>query len=202
MFVKKKALTLFAAITKITMSRNYLSRQAIYGRGAMGTKMAVTFSVIFMAHLEKRLFTASLLKPFACKRFIDNIFFLWNIPMEEVSIFVNFANSVGSTPWSNLLVKSHPSPLFFSTPRYSKDIAFQLLYKFSIYQQPTSSALELFSIHTSHPATLIIRILIRKRLLSKEKHYTFYEPTHSRRILINTNGDFEQRERLFHGTRS
>ena len=95
-----------------------------------------------------------------------------------------------------------PSPLFFSTARYSKNIAFQLLYKFSIHQQPTSSALKLFSIHTSHPATLIIRILIRKRLLSKEKHYTFYEPTHSRRILINTNGDFEQRERLFHGAHS
>ena len=29
-FLKKKDLTLFAAITKITMSINYLSRQAIY----------------------------------------------------------------------------------------------------------------------------------------------------------------------------
>ena len=64
----------------------------------METKMAVTFSVIFMAHLEKRLLTASLLKPFAWKKFIDNMFFLWNIPMKEVSIFVNFANSFGSTP--------------------------------------------------------------------------------------------------------
>ena len=31
-FLTKKELTLFAAITKITMSRNYLSRQTIYGR--------------------------------------------------------------------------------------------------------------------------------------------------------------------------
>ena len=76
------------AITKITTSRNYLSRQAIYGRDAMGTKMAVTFSVIFMAHLEKRLFAARLLKPFTWERFIDNIFFLSNIPMKELSIFV------------------------------------------------------------------------------------------------------------------
>ena len=58
----------------------------------MGTKMAFTFSIIFMAHLEKWLFAASPLKPFVWKRFIDNIFFLWNIPMEEVSIFENFAN--------------------------------------------------------------------------------------------------------------
>ena len=115
-FLKKKELTLFAAITKITMSRNYLSRQAIYGNLmwlmleensfkfndkhfaqthgiAMGTKMAVAFSVIFLADLEKRLLAASPLKPFVWKRFIDDIFSLWNIPMEEVSIFVNFANS-------------------------------------------------------------------------------------------------------------
>jgi len=60
---------------------------------AMGTKMAVAFSVIFLADLEKRLLAASSLKPFVWKRFIDDIFSLWNIPMEEVSIFVNFANS-------------------------------------------------------------------------------------------------------------
>ena len=37
--------------------------------------------------------TASPLKPLVWKRFINDIFSLWNIPMEEVSIFVNFANS-------------------------------------------------------------------------------------------------------------
>ena len=64
---------------------------------AMGTKMAVAFSVIFMADLEKRLLAASPLKPLVWKRFIDDIFSLWNIPMEEVSIFVNFANSFHPT---------------------------------------------------------------------------------------------------------
>ena len=127
------------------MSRNYFSRQAGYLQDAMGTKMAVTFSVIFMACLEKRLFTASPMKPFVWKGFVDDIFSLWNIPVEEVSIFVNFAYSF--QPRSNLLVKSHPNPLFFSEPRYSKDLAFQLL-KFSTHQPPTSSALKLFSQYT------------------------------------------------------
>ena len=63
----------------------------------MGTKMAVAFSVIFMADLEKQLLAASPLKPLVWKRFIDDIFSLWNIPMEEVSIFVNFANSFHPT---------------------------------------------------------------------------------------------------------
>jgi len=64
---------------------------------AMGTKMAVTFSVIFTSDLEKRLLAASQLKPFVWKTFIDDIFSLWNIPMGKVSIFVNFANSFHPT---------------------------------------------------------------------------------------------------------
>mgnify|MGYP000031862209 FL=1 len=43
---------------------------------AMGTKMSVAFSVIFMADLEKRLLTTSPLKPLVWKRFIDDIFSL------------------------------------------------------------------------------------------------------------------------------
>ena len=41
---------------------------------AMETKMAVAFSIIFMADLEKGLLAASPLKPFVWKRFIDDIF--------------------------------------------------------------------------------------------------------------------------------
>ena len=63
----------------------------------MGTTMAVAFSVICIADLGKRLITVSPLKPFVWKRFIDDIFSLWNVPMEKVSIFVNFAHSFHST---------------------------------------------------------------------------------------------------------
>ena len=77
---------------------------------AMGTKMAVAFSVIFMADLEKRLLAASLLKPFVWKRFIDDIFSSWNIPMEEISIFVDFANSVH--PKIKFTWKMSPNMLF------------------------------------------------------------------------------------------
>jgi len=63
----------------------------------MGTKMAVAFSVIFMADLEKRLLQASPIQPFVSKRFIDDIFSLWKIPMKEVTDFVNFANSFHPT---------------------------------------------------------------------------------------------------------
>ena len=63
----------------------------------MGTKTAVAFSVIFMAGLEKRLLMASPSKPLVWKRFINDIFSLWNISMQEVSNFVNFANTFHPT---------------------------------------------------------------------------------------------------------
>ena len=132
---------------------------------AVGTKMAVAFSVIFMADLEKRLLAASPFKPFVWKRFIDDVFSLWNIPMEEISIFVDFANSFH--PSIKFVVKCHPNALFSLIQRYSKDLASNL-WEFSIHK-PTSSPLKLFSIHTSHPATLSIR----KRVLSRERHYVF-----------------------------
>ena len=109
--------------------------------------MAVAFSVICMADLGKRLITASPLQPFVWKRFIDNIFSFWNVPMEEVPFLST--SLTFSALRSNLFVKCHPNALFFSTQKYSEDLAFQLL-KFSI-DKPTSSLLKLFSIHTSHP---------------------------------------------------
>ena len=63
----------------------------------MGIKTAVAFSVSFMTDLEKRLLAASPLKPLVWKRFIDDIFSLWNIPIAVVSIFVNFTNSFHTT---------------------------------------------------------------------------------------------------------
>ena len=53
---------------------------------AMGTKMAVAFSVIFMADLdhEKRLITGSPLKPFVWKRYIDDIFSLLPLTSRDV----------------------------------------------------------------------------------------------------------------------
>jgi len=109
---------------------------------ALGTKMALAFSVIFMADFEKRLLVASPLKPFVWERFIDDIFSLGNIPMEENSIFVNLANSFDPTTR-------------FTCEMSSNELAFHLL-EFSI-RKPISSPLKLFSIHTSLPATHLIR---------------------------------------------
>ena len=64
---------------------------------AMGTKMAVAFAVIFMAHIEKQLLLASPQKPIFWKRFIDDIFSVWTLPEKEINNFVDFANSFHAT---------------------------------------------------------------------------------------------------------
>ena len=60
---------------------------------AMGTKMAVAFAVIFMAHIEKQLLAISPHKLLICKRFIVDIFSVWTLPEAEINNFIEFANS-------------------------------------------------------------------------------------------------------------
>ena len=85
--------------------------------------------------------------------------------MEEVSIFVNFADSF--YPTINFTCEMSSKSAVFSIQMYSKDFAFQLL-EFSIHK-PISSPLKLFSIHNSYP----VNHSLRKRDLSKEKHNVF-----------------------------
>ena len=65
---------------------------------AMGTKMAVAFAVIFMAHIEKQLLTSyKPHKSFLCERYIDDIFCVWNIPETESNNFIDFADPFYAT---------------------------------------------------------------------------------------------------------
>ena len=54
----------------------------------MGTKMAVAFANIFMAKVETEILNQSALKPVVWKRFIDDIFSLWNTTREEITQFI------------------------------------------------------------------------------------------------------------------
>ena len=65
--------------------RNYLQ---IHGT-AMGTKMAVAFANIFMADIVSQ----SVVKPTVWKRFIDDIFSLWDTDKHDIERFIEQANS-------------------------------------------------------------------------------------------------------------
>ena len=59
----------------------------------MGTKMAVAFANIFMGTVESQILRISVLKPLVWKRFIDDIFSIWNINKDQVTLFIEQANS-------------------------------------------------------------------------------------------------------------
>ena len=72
---------------------------------AMGTKMAVAFAVIFMAHIA-----ASPQKPIIWKRFIDHIFSVWTFPKKKSA--TSLISPIHSTPRSNSPTKCHRKNLF------------------------------------------------------------------------------------------
>ena len=56
----------------------------------MGTKMAVAFANIFMASVETKIISLSKTKPLEWKRYIDDIFSLWNA--DKIEDFIILAN--------------------------------------------------------------------------------------------------------------
>ena len=59
----------------------------------MGTKMAVSFANIFMAAVETEIIERSSKKPLIWKRYIDDVFSLWNLTEEEITAFIELANN-------------------------------------------------------------------------------------------------------------
>ena len=59
----------------------------------MGTKMAVAFANIFMAHIETQILSKSVIKPTVWKRYIDDIFSLCDISKPDIEEFIVKANS-------------------------------------------------------------------------------------------------------------
>ena len=63
----------------------------------MRTKMAVAFANIFMARIEKQILRQSCIKPLFWKRYIDDVFSLWNTSLDKIESFVKKANNFHST---------------------------------------------------------------------------------------------------------
>ena len=64
---------------------------------AMGTKMAVAFANIFMAEIETKTISQSKTKPREWKRYIDDIFSLWDSDKQEITLFIEQANNFHDT---------------------------------------------------------------------------------------------------------
>ena len=58
----------------------------------MGTKVAVAFANIFMSTVETEIINKSKIKPLDWKRYIDDMFSLWDTNREEIDQFILEAN--------------------------------------------------------------------------------------------------------------
>ena len=64
---------------------------------AMATKLAVAFANIFMAHIEEEIIRQSKTKPREWKRYIDDIFSLWDSTRQEIYLFIEQTNNFHPT---------------------------------------------------------------------------------------------------------
>ena len=64
---------------------------------AMGTKTAVSFANIFMAKIETAIIDQQSTKPLVWKRYIDDVFSLWDTNREEINNFIEHANNYHPT---------------------------------------------------------------------------------------------------------
>ena len=70
---------------------------------AMGTRMAPSYAIIYMASVEEDLLARAILKPSMWIRYIDDIFFIWKHGEEELKRFVEFLNGGGTVQYNSLL---------------------------------------------------------------------------------------------------
>ena len=73
--------------------KNYLQTHGV----AMGTKTAVSFANIFMAEIETNLMQQNNTKPREWKRYIDDVFSLWDCNRNEVERFIEQTNTFHPT---------------------------------------------------------------------------------------------------------
>ena len=77
-------------------------------RTAMGTKMAVSFTNLFMAEIETKMLGESRIKPKVWKRYIDDVFSLRDVHRKDIDLFIEQANTFHPNVYSwNLRERNH-----------------------------------------------------------------------------------------------
>ena len=88
----------------------------------MGTKMAVAFGNIFMSAVETEIINKSPHKPLMWKRFIDDIFSLWNVDKEQIDSFIELANNHHPTIKFTAEVQKQRPPFWIHVFTKDKDL--------------------------------------------------------------------------------
>ena len=91
-FIEKRKVPKHASILQEN-SFQFKGEHYLQTRGtAMGTKVAVSFANIFMSVIETKIINKSKIKPLEWKRYIDDVFSLWDTKREEIDQFILDAN--------------------------------------------------------------------------------------------------------------
>ena len=98
---------------------------------AMGTKVAVSFANIFMSAVETEIINESKIKPLAWKRYIDDVFSLWDTKREEIDQFILEVNRHHPTinvtaEISDKETNFLDTTIFIGEPRFHKDSIFDI----------------------------------------------------------------------------
>ena len=91
LFLHEVSLSLEISVHK-SPQRKFFPLQWISHGTAMGTKTAVSFANIFMVHIETTILSRTVFKPTVWKRYIDDIFSLWDISKPDIEAFIEQAN--------------------------------------------------------------------------------------------------------------
>ena len=102
LFCRSQGCEITALITELSrfvLTNNYFEAEGVLYHQlwglAMGTPMAVSAAVIYMASLEEPLLTSTHLEFY--KRFIDDIFFVWSGNLSELNSFLDKLNNLAPT---------------------------------------------------------------------------------------------------------
>ena len=148
------------------LDKHYLQIQGT----AMGTKMAPPYANIFMAHIEKQITQSYNTHILLWKRFIDDIFFIWQGTLQSLQEFITHANAHHNTI-KFTFEHSDSNINFLDTNIYlDKKRTLQT----TIYRKPTDKNLILHftSHHPLHIKRNIIytQVIRYKRIISTQYH--------------------------------
>ena len=87
----------------------------------MGTKMAVSFANIFMAEIETKSILQSDTKPREWKRYIDDVFSLWDNDKKDVDRFIEQVNKFHPTIKFTAEISENIDTTVFKGERLKKD---------------------------------------------------------------------------------
>ena len=118
---------------------------------AMGTKMAVAFANIFMASIEKEILRQSVNKPLTWKRFIDDVFCLWDTNKEKIEHFIEQANSYHSTIKLTAEVSQLETTFLDTTVYKGERLEKELILDVRTHYKPTKT-FQYTNYNSCHPA--------------------------------------------------